>query len=66
MKAIVQFAPDGEHFHTIRKAKTTAALWNFFTMGAEIRQQIYTNPYAKFRLIGDSGMLIGELPKKEE
>lgn len=64
LQARVEFASDGMRFHTIKKAKTTIALWKFFTRNVDIRQQIHVNPYAKFRLIGETGLLIGELPKK--
>lgn len=63
--ARIEFAPDGTHFHVIKKAKTALALWNFFTQDVGVRQQCAVNPYAQFRLIGETGLLIGELPKTD-
>jgi hypothetical protein len=62
--ARIEFAPDGEHWHTIVKGNLMR-LWNYFISNAEIRQQITINPYAKFRLIGDD-IVIGVLPSREE
>lgn len=63
LTARIEFAPDGKHYHTIKRAKHTMSLWNYFN-GSEIRQQLIYNPFAKFRLIGETGKKIGVLPNK--
>jgi hypothetical protein len=61
-KAQVLFAPDGEHFQVIKKGET-GRMWDYFNFNHDIRVQIALNPQAKFRLIGESGIVIGELPR---
>lgn len=63
-KARIDFAPDGKHWQEIKKGGIDK-LWDYFVMSPEIRQQIFVNPFARFRLIGDSGLLIGTLPKED-
>ena len=61
--ARIEFAPDGKHWQTIKKAKTTINLWDYFN-GQDILQQIMYNSYAQFRLIGEDDSIIGQLPRK--
>lgn len=60
--AEVLFAPDGKHYQIIKKGKM-GNMWNYFNFNIEIRKQISLNPFAKFRLIGDTEIIIGELPR---
>jgi len=66
--AEVQYAPDGKHWQKVKKGNIMK-MWNFFTQDAEIRKNLILNPFAKFRLIGDTGKTIGVLAfdkKKKE
>lgn len=63
MKARVEFAPDGEHYQTVKQG-TMANMWNYFISNPDLREQIILNPQAKFKLIGETGITIGELPTK--
>lgn len=63
-QAKIEFAPDGQHFHAIKTAAGIEKLWDYFLKNVDIRQQIYLNPYAVFRLISENGNLIGCLPNK--
>lgn len=65
VKARIDFAPDGRRWQTIKTAKTAGKLWDYFIGSLDIRTQLAVNPYAKFRLVGEAGLIIGELPKKE-
>jgi hypothetical protein len=56
--AYIEFAPDGKHFIKGRSGKL-AKMWEFFTTSPDIRIQLALYPQAKFRLIGDSGKIIG-------
>jgi len=47
MKAKVEYAPDGQHYQTIKTAQTVTRLWDFFCFSRDIRQQISCNPFAK-------------------
>lgn len=60
--AVIEFAPEGIHWQTIKKGKLEN-LWNYFVFSPDIRQQIFINPYAKFRLVGEN-KIIGVLPKE--
>ena len=62
MKARVEFAPDGLHYHQIKQG-TSAKMWDYFNSTLEIREQVALNPQARFRLIGETGITIGELPQ---
>jgi len=62
MKAKVEFAPDGEHYHTIKQG-ATENMWTYFLGNPDLREQIALNPQAKFRLIGETGITIGILPR---
>lgn len=62
-KARVEFAPDGKNFNTIKRG-TTGNMWNYFNFNPDIREQIILNPQAKFRLIGETGITIGTLPRQ--
>jgi len=63
-KAGVEFAPDGKNFNAIKKG-TTGNMWDYFNFNYDIREQIILNPQAKFRLIGETGIIIGTLPRGE-
>ena len=58
----VEFAPDGEHFQGAKKGDWKK-MWDYFTRSPEIAKQLSANPFAKFRLIGESGKIIGTRPK---
>jgi hypothetical protein len=59
MKARVEFAPDGKHWQTIKRATKTIKLWDYFCFSTDILTQRRCNPLAKFRLIGNDGIIIG-------
>ena len=59
----VLFAPDGEHFFTMKQNKGPDRIWDYFNFNPDIREQLYLNPQAKFKLIHDD-FIIGELPRK--
>ncbi len=59
--AWIEFAPDGKHFHVIKKGMLSK-LWDYFTYSPDIRQQIHINPNAKFRLVNNTGLCC-ELPR---
>lgn len=64
----VEFAMDGIHYQTM-KTGTVEKMWDYFTQNVDIRKHMLLNPQAKFRLIGETGMVIGVLkydPKKKE
>jgi len=61
-KARVEFAPDGEHYHKIKEG-TTGNMWTYFTANPTLREQLLLNPQAKFRLRGETGIIIGILPR---
>lgn len=61
--AKILFAPDGQHFQVMKKGSIDK-LWDYFNFNMDIRQQIALNRFAIFRLIGDQGKTIGELPRK--
>ena len=61
MLAKIEFAPDGQHYQTIKEAKTAIKLWDFFCFTQDIHQQLRCNPFAKFRLVSENGKIIGEL-----
>jgi len=61
--ARILFAPDGYHFQVMRKGSIDR-LWDEFNFSPDIWQQIALNRFAIFRLIGDQGKTIGELPRK--
>ena len=63
MKARVEFAPDGEHYQTI-KTGTTPKMWDYFNFNPDIVETRILNRFSKFRLIGETGITIGELPRK--
>jgi len=63
MKAKVEYAPDGQHYQTIKTAQTVTRLWDFFCFSRDIRQQISCNPFAKFRLISENNSIVGYLPR---
>jgi hypothetical protein len=56
----VEFAPDGIHYQTI-KSDSVGKMWDYFTQNPDIRQQLVLNPQAKFRLTGETGLVIGIL-----
>jgi len=58
---VIEFAPDGEHYHATNKIKNCQKAWEKFMGDVEIRQQIAINPYARFRLLLDDKVL-AELP----
>ncbi len=58
-KAKVEFAPDGKHFVKIAEG-SIGKMWDYFNFNPEILIAIWLNPYAKFRLIGETGKVIGE------
>lgn len=60
--AHVDFAPDGKHWQTIKKGKI-ARMYDYFTHTPDLLIQIHCNPYAKFRLVGNTGEVIGTLPQ---
>ena len=62
MKARVDFAPDELHYQTIKQG-TTMNMWDYFNFNPDVWEQISLNPEAKFRLIGETGITIGELPR---
>ena len=63
MKARVEFAPDGERYQVVKEG-TTIKMWDYFNFNPDIIEQCLLNPQAKFRLIGETGLLIGTLPRK--
>ena len=60
--AKILFAPDGKHFQ-VMKDGSIDKLWDEFNFSVVIRQQIGLNRFAVFRLVGDEGKTIGELPR---
>jgi hypothetical protein len=60
----ITFAPDGEHWQTIKKFKVCQRAWDYLRANVDIRQQIAVNSYAKFRLLLDDRIL-AELPLPE-
>ena len=62
MKARVEFAPDGEHYFKVKQG-TTVKMWDYFTASPDIIEQTLLNSQAKFRLIGETGITIGILPR---
>ena len=58
----IMFAPDGEHWQLVKKGNL-GKLWDYFNFNIEIRKMLMYNQFAKFRLYGVSGKLIGELPR---
>lgn len=62
--AKIEVAYDGKTFMPMKKGNIEK-LWDYFNFNPEIREQIYLNKFAKFRLIGDTGIIIGELPRGE-
>jgi len=62
MRARVEFAPDGEHYHTIKQG-TTPKMWDYFNFNSDIIEMRILNRFSKFRLIGETGITIGELPR---
>lgn len=63
LNAHIEFAPDGKHYQIIKRAKDTMKLWNYFHFNKEIRAQLNINIFAKFRLVGASGVIVAVLPK---
>jgi len=62
-KAKVEFAPDGIHWQTIKKGKL-GKLLDYFNFSPDIQTQLWLNPFAKFRLVGDE-KIIGVLPREK-
>ena len=60
--AKIIWAPDGEHFQLMKEGSIDK-MWNEFNFSTEIREQIRLNRFAKFRLIGDENVVVGELPR---
>ena len=60
--AKIEWAQDGKTFMPLKKG-SIGKLWDYFNFNRDIREQIALNKFAKFRLIGDTGLLIGELPR---
>lgn len=63
--AKIEFAPDGIHWQVMETGEL-GKMWDYFTQNPDIREQIALNPFAKFRLIGESEKVIGILPREEE
>lgn len=63
--AHIDFAPDGKRWQTIKRG-SLMRLWDYFIQSVDLRQQIAVNPYAHFRLRGDTGKIVGQLPRKHE
>jgi hypothetical protein len=63
-KARIMWTIDGEHWQLLKEG-SIERLWDSFVLDPEIKKHIILNPNGKFRLYGETGMLIGELPKKE-
>ena len=61
-KVKVEFAPDGQHFIKVKEG-TMAHMWDYFVSNPNLREQLALNPQAKFRLIGETGIIIGILPQ---
>lgn len=60
----MEFAPDGVNFFEIKKG-SVGRMWDYFNFNKEIREQIFLNPQAKFRLRNKTeGTIIGVLPRK--
>lgn len=63
--AKILFAPDGLHYQIIKKGNISR-LWDYFNFDKEIRLQIFLNPQARFKLLGDKNRIIGELPRTKK
>ena len=61
--AKILFALNGLHFQTLKKAPIEK-LWDYFNFNKDIKEHLYLNPSAKFRLLGDNNRIIAELPRK--
>ena len=64
----VEFAMDGIHYQVVKTGEI-GKMWDYFTQDRDVRQQMLLNPQAKFRLIGETGMVIGVMkydPQKKE
>lgn len=61
-KGKIMWAVDGEHWELLKEG-SIGKLWDYFNFDIEIRKMLMYNPFAKFRLYGASGKLIGELPR---
>ena len=61
--AKILWALDGKHFTVLKKGSINK-LWDFFN-GQEIREHVNLIKGARLRLIGDTGLTIGELPRKK-
>lgn len=65
-KAIVEFAPDGEHYQKLKEGKI-GRMWDYFNFNVDIAMQLFLNPQARFRLKNkDTGFIIGELPRNNK
>lgn len=60
--AVVEMAMDGEHWEVIKKGEV-GKMWDYFNFDTDIREHLFLNPQAKFRLVSDSGSVIGVLPR---
>ena len=47
---VVQFAPDGVHWQTIKKGNVNS-MWSYFNFETELTVHKAFNPQARFRLI---------------
>jgi hypothetical protein len=65
MTARVEFAPDGKHWQVIKKG-TIGNMFDYFNFNPDIHTQLALNKFAKVRLIGDTGLVIGTLPTRDE
>lgn len=63
-KARIEFAPDGLHYQKVKDGKI-GRMWDYFVSSPDLRELLALNPQAKFRLIGETGIVIGVLPKGE-
>ena len=60
----VEFAPDGQHFQTLKSGKIDR-LYDYFTQDPSIREQMLLNPSAVFRLKNlKTEQVIGTLPRE--
>ena len=64
-KARIMWAVDGENRQLLKEG-SSASMWEHFVFDPEIRRHMTLNPHAKFRLYGETGILIGELPKGDD